>query len=76
MECYCEPSDTDEYCSVWDVSWRVAKKKHKCCECLEPINIGERYERIFSAVFTLNRLAAGFRSAAHTHDKQAGQSAG
>lgn len=47
MECYCEPSDSDEYAEVWDVTWRKARKPHVCCECLETISPGQRYERIF-----------------------------
>ena len=47
MECYSEPMDADEVCSVWKVSWRKAKKEHKCCECGDAIKLGERYEYIF-----------------------------
>ena len=47
MECYCEPSETDEYASVWVVTWHTARKSHKCCECLEEIKPGHKYEKIF-----------------------------
>lgn len=47
MECYCEPMEADESCPVWQVSWRKAKKEHKCCECGDTIKPGERYEYIF-----------------------------
>ena len=48
MECYCEPMDADEGCTVWEVSWRKARKEHKCCECNDTIKLGDRYEYIFS----------------------------
>jgi len=48
MECYCEPSDTDDYSEVWNVTWHTARKPHKCCECLEEIKPGQKYEKIFS----------------------------
>lgn len=48
MECYCEPSECDDYADVWVVTWHKAKKQHKCCECLETIKPGERYEKIFN----------------------------
>lgn len=47
MQCYCEPSEPDGSCDVWRVTWHVARKQHKCCECLEAISPGERYEVIF-----------------------------
>ena len=48
MECYCDPLYSDDFCPVWVVTWRTARKDHKCCECLEPIRPGQKYERIFS----------------------------
>lgn len=48
MECYCEPIEPEDYCSVWNVTWRKARKKHRCCECGEIIQPGQRYENIFS----------------------------
>jgi hypothetical protein len=47
MECYCEPESYDDYCAVWNVTWRRARKEHKCCECHETIRPGERYEHVF-----------------------------
>ena len=47
MECYCEPQSADGGCSVWKQQWFVARKQHRCCECLETIEPGQRYERIF-----------------------------
>lgn len=47
IECYCEPIE-GEPCTVWNVSWRVARKDHKCCECQETIKIGERYQYTFT----------------------------
>ena len=48
MECYCEPMEAEDFCSVWEVSWRKAHKQHKCCECGDLIQSGDRYEYIFS----------------------------
>ena len=46
-ECYCEPQEGDP-CEVWNVSWRRARKEHKCIECVETIKIGARYEYTFT----------------------------
>lgn len=27
-------------------AWRTAKRAHRCCECREPINPGERYQHV------------------------------
>lgn len=48
MECYCEPMEGEEYCTVWNVTWRKARKQHRCCECMDTIQPGQRYEHIFS----------------------------
>lgn len=40
-DCYCACDDPAE---VFTERWRVARKAHKCCECLAEINPGERYQ--------------------------------
>jgi hypothetical protein len=35
-----------DYCEIpefWSESFYIAKKQHRCCECMAPINIGEKY---------------------------------
>jgi len=41
--CYCEWTEGDppEWCHS---HMRTARKEHVCCECLEPIRRGERFE--------------------------------
>jgi len=46
FECYCEPNE-GEPCDLWQESWRKARKQHKCCECGETIQPGQRYQYIF-----------------------------
>ena len=46
MECYCEPAE-GESCDLWCETWRRARKEHKCCECKEIINPGDRYAYTF-----------------------------
>jgi len=39
-------------CTDYDVpeffqsTWHTARKEHRCCECRQPITVGQRYERI------------------------------
>lgn len=40
--CSCDFGGLD-YPLVYHDEWRVARKEHKCCECLEAIKPGERY---------------------------------
>src|ERR1700679_2736602 len=37
----CELSGSGDFC---DISYRKARKPHKCCECGKVINPGEKYE--------------------------------
>ena len=41
--CACQ-CDVDGVADVYEASWRVARKEHHCCECHEPIAVGQRYE--------------------------------
>jgi len=42
--CSCSTTDYDE-ADVYSAKIVVARKTHKCCECLEPIEPGEKYEQ-------------------------------
>lgn len=37
--------DYCEFPEFFSAQWPVAKKKHKCCECDQPIHPGEKYGR-------------------------------
>ena len=41
--CSCDLS-SECYVDVYEAHWRVARKPHHCCECLEIIEPGQRYE--------------------------------
>jgi hypothetical protein len=44
--CYCDCDEGESPEVSWS-QWRIARKIGKpCCECLEPINPGERYEMV------------------------------
>lgn len=38
--------DCDDGLDFYDVSWRRARKVHRCCECYETIAAGTRYEYV------------------------------
>lgn len=40
MGCYCDYSDGPDF---WVDTQRIARKNHICCECLSPIEPGEKY---------------------------------
>jgi len=40
--------DLAEQCDVWIETDRKARKQHRCCECREPIEPGEKYIQINS----------------------------
>ena len=40
--------EPDEYCEVFEVSHRKARKHHKCSACDGPIRPGDRYVNVFT----------------------------
>jgi len=43
---YCDCSvDIDEIAKVYHIETPRARKEHVCCECNEPIPVGQRYEK-------------------------------
>jgi hypothetical protein len=50
----------EETYSVYDETWRKARKTHECCACKETIAAGQRYAHvaaIFDGVLTFKRCA-------------------
>lgn len=43
MGCSC---DYDSTPSMHSEAWYKARKQHKCCECRQPIEIGQQYQRV------------------------------
>lgn len=44
-DCYCDIGEGEPW-SWYAVEIRTSRKTRKCCECLDVIKIGEKYERI------------------------------
>lgn len=44
MSCYCEWGAGEGPECSFGPRMVKARKEHECCECLEPIRVGERYE--------------------------------
>lgn len=46
MSVCCPLSEADDTATVYNVERRRARKEHACCECREPITIGQEHEYI------------------------------
>lgn len=46
MGCYCEYGHDDNWPAFYAESMVKARKAHVCIECLEPIVVGETYQRV------------------------------
>jgi len=46
MSCYCDCGYDGDRAEFMSEKIVCAKKSHTCCECFEPIEPGEKYERV------------------------------
>jgi len=45
ISCDCSCTDGDP-ASVYRTQWRKARKEHLCCECDDPIKVGDKHEYV------------------------------
>lgn len=59
MSVCCPLSECDDYATVYSTSRRRARKEHACCECRDPIAVGQEHEYIsmlFDGAWSDHRL--------------------